>query len=91
MLLKILCELFYSTIVNTREKLILTMLEEIRVYLMKKIVARGELLDRLTIAIDTRIQKILDKNSKLARFEGGEHIEMRSSKFSTMQSLYYML
>ncbi|XP_022880927.1 uncharacterized protein LOC111398230 [Olea europaea var. sylvestris] len=42
MLLNNLCESFNSTIVNAREKPILTMLEEIRIYLMKRIVIRRD-------------------------------------------------
>ncbi|XP_022850584.1 uncharacterized protein LOC111372463 [Olea europaea var. sylvestris] len=73
MLLNNLCESFNSTIVAAREKPILTMLEDIRVYLMRRIVARRESCDRWTIAVGPRIQKILDKNGKLARFEWAEY------------------
>lgn len=41
--------------------------EEIRVYLMKIIVAHREPCDQWTVVKGSRIQKILDKNSKLTR------------------------
>ncbi|XP_022858231.1 uncharacterized protein LOC111379130 [Olea europaea var. sylvestris] len=73
MLLNNLCESFNRTIVAAREKPILTMVEDIRVYLMRRIVACRESCDRWTIAVRPRIQKILDKNGKLARFEWAEY------------------
>ncbi|XP_022895249.1 uncharacterized protein LOC111409429 [Olea europaea var. sylvestris] len=73
MLLNNLCESFNSTIVNAREKPILTMLEEIRIYLMKRIVVRRESSDRWTAVVGPRIQKILDRNSRLARVEWAEY------------------
>lgn len=74
MLLKNLCESFNSTIVNAKEKPILTMLEKTRVYLMKKIIVCRESCDRWTTIIGPRIQKILDTNSKLARIEWDEYV-----------------
>ncbi|XP_022851566.1 uncharacterized protein LOC111373289 [Olea europaea var. sylvestris] len=47
--------------------------KDIRVYLMRRIVARRESCDRWTTAVGPRIQKILDKNGKLARFEWAEY------------------
>lgn len=73
MLLNNLCKSFNSTIVTTREKPILTILEEVRLYFMKRIEARREFVDRWTSAIGLRIQNILDKNGKLSRFEWAEY------------------
>ncbi|XP_022873323.1 uncharacterized protein LOC111392259 [Olea europaea var. sylvestris] len=63
----------HITIVTAREKPILTMLEDIRVYLMRRIVARRESCDRWTTVVGPRIQKILEKNSKPARIEWAEY------------------
>ncbi|XP_022854823.1 uncharacterized protein LOC111376128 [Olea europaea var. sylvestris] len=73
MLLNNLCESFNSTIVAVKEKPILTMLEDIRVYLMRRIVSRRESCYRWTTAVGPRMQKILDKNGKLARFQWAEY------------------
>ncbi|XP_022851924.1 uncharacterized protein LOC111373600 [Olea europaea var. sylvestris] len=62
MLLNNLCESFNSTIVTAREKPTLTMLEDIRVYLIRRIVGRRESCDRWIAAIGPRILKILEKN-----------------------------
>ncbi|KAL2458132.1 SWIM-type domain-containing protein [Abeliophyllum distichum] len=85
MLFNNLCESFNNTIVNTREKPILTMLEEIRVYLMKRIVVRREAYDKWIAEVGPRIQKILEKNSKQARMGWADY--SRNKKFQVKHNL----
>ncbi|XP_022889346.1 uncharacterized protein LOC111404832 [Olea europaea var. sylvestris] len=89
MLLNNPCESFNSIVFIAKEKPILSMLEEFRLYSMKRIVACRESANRWTSAVGPRIQKIIDKISELSRLLN--IWGMRSPKFATMQALYNML
>lgn len=84
MLLNNLCESFNSTLLYVRERPILTMLEEIRVYLMKMIVIRRESCEKWTGEVGPRIQKILNKNSRLARSEHADYSGNGKFKLGTI-------
>ncbi|XP_022899371.1 uncharacterized protein LOC111412677 [Olea europaea var. sylvestris] len=85
MLLNNLCESFNSTLLNAREHPILTMLEEIRVYLMKSIVIRREACEKWNGEIGPRIQKILNKNGELTRREYADYSD--NGKFQVRHNI----
>ncbi|KAK8612019.1 hypothetical protein V6N13_132052 [Hibiscus sabdariffa] len=80
MLLNNLCESFNSSIVDVRDKPILTMLEAINSKLMRRIYKRRDAMKRYNGSICPKIQKKLDK-LKIESFNcipdwsGGEHLE----------------
>ena len=62
MLLNNLCESFNAAIITARDKPILSMLEDIRVYLMRMLNARRQYMERWTGEICLNAFKILEKN-----------------------------
>ncbi|KAL5575541.1 hypothetical protein UlMin_017240 [Ulmus minor] len=66
-LLNNLCESFNSTIVGARHKCILTMLEQLRDYLMCRMATRREAASYWVNPVGPRIVKIVEKNKVVAR------------------------
>ena len=62
MLLYNLCKSFNATIVRVRDKPILSMLEEIRVYLMRRLNVMRQYMERWTCDICPNAYKISKKN-----------------------------
>ena len=62
LLLNNLCESFNVTLVEARQKPILSMLEDIRVYLMQMMNARGSYMSKWQKLLCSNIHKILEKN-----------------------------
>ncbi|KAH7854192.1 hypothetical protein Vadar_011227 [Vaccinium darrowii] len=67
MLLNNLCESFNAAILDARDKPIITMLERIRIYLIRHLVKRRTFVEKWHGQIGPKIVKLLDKNIALCK------------------------
>lgn len=68
MLLNNLCKLFNTTIIEVRDKSILSLLEHIKAYLMKRMNARREYIGKWSGSICPNALKMLEKNKYDIRY-----------------------
>ncbi|CAL2231773.1 unnamed protein product [Prunus armeniaca] len=68
MLMNNLCEAFNRSIMDARDKPILTMLERIRLYIMLLMAGRRVLCEKWHGQVGSRIRKILEKNKGKAQW-----------------------
>ena len=91
MLLNNLCESFNAAIIGARDKPILSMLKDIRVYLMRRLNARRQYMERWTGEICPNAFRILEKNKYEARACMADWAGLSKFEIKTMYGDQYVV